>query len=238
MSHEMKTPRRAGAHTRVSLWTAVVLAGVTGCAPLPAPTPTSQGGPPAGQPATPRATVVDTVPSRDAQAVLAAIPDPLAPGERVPAPDHPPARQAPGTAEDSTLVPTPSEPDSGNPQAPVPSPTSTLGERPAPTVLPADTTVAPSSPAPTSSSPPPSSPAAGDTCWRVQIAAPADKAKADRYREAAESQLIVPFVVEREAGLYKVRTRDCTTRNAADVLKRRAVDAGFTGVFRFFTKPR
>ncbi len=44
---------------------------------------------------------------------------------------------------------------------------------------------------------------------------------------------MVPFVVERERGLYKVRTVACVGDEASESLRRRAALAGFTGVFRF-----
>ena len=52
-------------------------------------------------------------------------------------------------------------------------------------------------------------------------------------RSAAESQLQMPVVIEVEKKLYKVRTRDCMTRDAADRLAARADAAGFDGAFRF-----
>ncbi len=56
--------------------------------------------------------------------------------------------------------------------------------------------------------------------------------------EAARSQLGIAIVVEREAGLYKVRTRDCFPAMVADQLKRRAIATGFEGAFRFMKKAR
>ena len=72
-----------------------------------------------------------------------------------------------------------------------------------------------------------------DTCWRVQIAASAERAKAERYLEAGRSQLPAPLQIENERGLFKVRSRDCLGGSAADGLRRRALDAGFDGAFRF-----
>jgi hypothetical protein len=48
---------------------------------------------------------------------------------------------------------------------------------------------------------------------------------------AAQSLLLVPMVIEREKGLWKVRTRDCQSREAADALRRRAIESGFEGAF-------
>ena len=58
---------------------------------------------------------------------------------------------------------------------------------------------------------PPAKPAAGE-CWRLQVSAPEEKAKAESRRGAAESLLLVSMVIEFEKGLYKVRTHDCLTR--------------------------
>lgn len=170
----------------------------------------------------PTAVAPDSAPSRDALDVLATIPEPLAPGERVP----PPAFSA---AAD----------DSGSADVPVPALTPVLGERPLPGVVAAsDTTAPPVSPAPRALVEPPSATGRGaaavtDTCWRVQIAATAERAKSERYLEAGRSQLLVPLQIENDKGLFKVRTRDCLGGAAADDLRRRALDAGFDGAFRF-----
>ena len=68
-------------------------------------------------------------------------------------------------------------------------------------------------------------------CWRVQVAAPTDKAEAEAKRKAAESLLLVPMVIDTESKLHKVRTRDCYARDAADRLRERAVSSGFDGAF-------
>ena len=49
---------------------------------------------------------------------------------------------------------------------------------------------------------------------------------------------MVAVEVEKEAGLFKVRTRDCSTGAAAEDLRRRAVASGFEGAFRFLRKPK
>jgi hypothetical protein len=54
---------------------------------------------------------------------------------------------------------------------------------------------------------------------------------ADATRAAAESQLEVPFVVEPEQGLFKVRSRDCHPRATAERLRDRAAASGFDGTF-------
>ena len=65
------------------------------------------------------------------------------------------------------------------------------------------------------------------------MAAPleSEKEKADGRREAAQSLLMAPFTIVPEKGYLKVRTRDCMTREAADALKKRAIESGFDGAF-------
>jgi len=157
--------------------------------------------------------VVDSTPSEEALAVLKTIPEPLG--------------------------------RSGNPDSvgvPVPSPTQPLGEREgarASAALPESVSAPPSAPPPAAPdvapAGPPSSP---DSCWRVQVLAPPERDRADRMAEAARSQLLIPFVIERDGGLFKVRTRDCMSGAAANDLRRRAVESGFTGAFRFRAKRR
>ena len=67
--------------------------------------------------------------------------------------------------------------------------------------------------------------------WCVQVAAPEDMAKAESRRDAAQSLLLLPFVIETEKGLHKVRTRESWTREAADAIRQRAIGSGFDGVF-------
>jgi len=197
-----------------------------GRAPAPRATPASSPAPaPVAPVPQPVAAAADSAPSRDALDVLATIPEPLTPGERVP----PPEVAAASVDTD----------DAGSAEVPVPALTPVLGERPLPEVVAStDTTALPASPAARALAdppalPPPGSPAAADTCWRVQIAASAERAKSDRYLEAGRSQLLAPLQIENERGLFKVRTRDCLSGPAADGLRRRALDAGFDGAFRF-----
>ncbi len=72
----------------------------------------------------------------------------------------------------------------------------------------------------------------GGTCWRVQLLAPLDAKEAERVRATAASLLLVAVVVEPDKGRYKVRTHDCMTRDAAELLRRRAIESGFTRAFR------
>ena len=55
--------------------------------------------------------------------------------------------------------------------------------------------------------------------------------EAELKRQAAESVLLVPFAIDHEKQRYKVRNRDCLTREAADRLRRRAIQSGFDGTF-------
>jgi cell division septation protein DedD len=225
---------------------AVLLAWLAGCATVPPPAPVPRPEPPA--PAAPASSpesaptgtqvgttasggtitthqaqavapaAVDSLPSRDALAVLSTIPEPLGASE----------------SSDSAGVP-------------VPTPTQPLGDPSgtrATAALP-ETLAAPN-PAPTSA-PPGAAPAAGvstgagaaaDSCWRVQVAAPPEQDRAQRLVDAARSQLLLPFVIEGEGGLFKVRVRDCLSADAANDLRRRALASGFAGAFRFHAKPR
>lgn len=128
--------------------------------------------------------------------------------------------------------------DSARVSVPVPSPTHPLGSTPGGTLTMPDTLAAPpvSPPPATAPTTPPvatAPPKAGGSgpCWRLQVAAPVEKAQGESRRDAAQSLLVVPMVVEFEKGLHKVRTRDCMSREAVDALKKRAIDSGFVGVF-------
>jgi hypothetical protein len=193
------------------------LPGVPPPAASPAPAPAAVAPPAVATP--------DTVPSADALAVLAEIPEPIGSESR-----------ATGSTPRASAPAAPSAPaDAGGGQAdvPVPARTPVLGERPLPEVVaPTDTAAAPAAPAPAVLTAPPAA-AVPDTCWRVQFAAWADRAKAERYLAAARSQLGVPLAIEKEAGLFKVRTSGCVDGAAADALRRRAREAGFDGAFRF-----
>jgi hypothetical protein len=233
--------RRAG--VLVPAW--LLLVALAGCAGVPPygagrpaspPAPGAKSGPTQWVTSSPLDTIIirkgddrvaatpDSAPSRDALDVLATIPEPLAPGERVP-----PAAAA-AVAADA---------DTGAADVPVPALTPVLGDRPLPEVAAStDTTPPPAAPVPRALLEPqpmsgPGTPAVSDTCWRVQIAAWADRKKAERYLEAGRSQLPVPLVIETEKGLFKVRTRDCLNGQDANGLRRRAQDAGFDGAFRF-----
>ncbi len=190
----------------------------------------------------------DSLPSAEALALLDSIPEPLAPGERI----RPRRRPAIAAIVDSSAIsrepaaaPADSSSEQGHADAPVPSPTQPLGDRPGALqrMLAADSAATADSSARArgssgasarprggaSSAPAGSAP---DTCFRVQVGAPAEVARANQLRDAAASQLLVPMVIEKESGLFKVRTRDCYTRESADRLRARAVGAGFKGVFR------
>lgn len=244
--------RRALAALAFSSIVSVALV-VVACAPLPPPgmlaaqtTARRADSTTARAPAPPVvAAVLDSAPSPEAIDVLNTIPEPLRPDERVDAPaDSVPAPGAEAETPGDSLA----EADSSG-SAPVPEPTYPLGLEPPPpdttardtsaAVPPADapsaTSTAPSAPPTT---PAHSAPAIPDTCWRLQVGAPANHAKATSLQRAAESQLLIPMVVESESRLFKVRSRDCWDRAAADLLKQRAVASGFSGAFRFVKKAR
>jgi hypothetical protein len=162
------------------------------------------------------AAVVDSTPSPDALAVLNTIADPLG---------RP-------TAPESAAVP-------------IPAPTEPLGDRSRATATIPDSPAVP--PAASQAAGPAAAAAAPvaatatttapDSCWRVQVAAPPDRERAEGMARAAQSQLGAPFVVEHEGGLYKVRTRDCLAAAPATAMRDRAVAVGFDGSFRFL-RPR
>ncbi|HYM79920.1 MAG TPA: hypothetical protein VEY91_00760 [Candidatus Limnocylindria bacterium] len=236
----------------------------SGSPPVPAQTPVPVSPPPQPTPvgttasggsitSTTPGAVVDSLPSADARRVLATIPEPLRPEERVPAPatSRPqvstvrPAAPAPpdsiGTAASPDSLPGADDDET----VPIPTPTEPLGDRPGsfPRGLPVDTLLAPppSTPpasAPTPARPTPPPPAAPDSCWRLQLGAPNARAKAEPLLAAAESQLLLPMVIETEKGLFKVRTRDCLASAVADSLRRRALASGFTGAYRIASKRR
>jgi len=192
--------------------------------------------------------VVDSQPSAEAIAVLETIREPLERDQRVPPPaGHEPAPKpvpgaVPGARADSAA---PDTSAASEPGVPIPSATVPLGDRPGtlqraglpdslltpsgrPTGGLADTGAAQPGGAPAGKKT-----AGSETCWRVQVAAPPEAPRAQALREAAQSQLVVPMVVEHEKGRYKVRTRDCLSAEAADSFRRRATAAGFAGTFRF-----
>lgn len=223
---------------------------LAGCAPLPQ-TAGSAPVPPASNPSAPAPAVtppaahrgpahasaaVDSTPSADAIRVLAAIPEPLTPSQQV----SPPERAgrtltmaAPESAYDTLRIERAADEDSAG--VPVPATTQPLGNSASGTLVMPDTLSAPAVAPPevqAPAKPPVTQPrVAGKECLRLQIAAPDERAKAESRQEAAQSLLVVPMVVEFEKGLYKVRTRDCMTRESADALKRRATDSGFPGSF-------
>jgi hypothetical protein len=113
---------------------------------------------------------------------------------------------------------------------PVPEPTEPLGERhEAFAKMLADTVeTAPPPPPPAEPRPAQSEP---DSCWRIQVSAPTEKKEAELKREAAESVLLVKFEIVHEKQRYKVRNKECLTREACDRLRRRAIQSGFEGTF-------
>ena len=226
------------------LW-AVLLCSTFGCA-AQTPVPVAQTPPPAAPAPTPtrpattprgnaRRAVVDSLPSPEAIAVLGSIPEPLSTAQTI---DPPVKTQTPVPVVPVPMTPAPSTPaqrDTGFSapsveagydtlkatieSVPVPSTTRPLGTPAEPPPI-----TPPTSPAQPSVAEP-------DTCWRLQVAAPAERAKAVSMQSAASSLLLVPMVIVREAGRYKVRSEECLPRAAADALRDRAVASGFNGVF-------
>jgi hypothetical protein len=175
--------------------------------------------------------VADSTPSADALAVLGTIPDPLGRPTSESAPVPVPA-PTPALGEHPSAT---STPDAGAASGGAKTPSSAAGGAAAGGAAAGGAAAGGGAPAGALGGATKS--AATDSCWRVQVLAPPEKERADRMAEAAQSQLGVPFVVEKEGGLYKVRTRDCLTSNAAQALKGRAIADGFDGSFRFL-KPR
>lgn len=242
------------------------------CAPVAqapatsAPPPTSTGakssGPPApagtsaqkpsAKPASPSSSRSDSLPSPEAERVLATIAEPLGGSQQVP-PDsnRRVTAVAPSAASDTLRV----DLQEGNPSAPVPAPTP-VTTAPAVTFAPPESTAraTPTSPNTTTTPAAPGARATGagaaaaagagaaaapgasaapadGTCWRVQVAAPEAREEAETKLAAAQSLLVVKMAITVEKGRYKVRTADCMTRDAADTVKRRAVESGFDGSF-------
>ena len=236
------------------------LALLAGCAPLalgpaPAPVPAAQAPAPANGAGT---ATPDSTPSRDALRVLASIPEPIAAGDRIPAPDRATLPAPRDTATRHMLVPASaydtlrlapssmmnsmpdSMPDSMSDSIPVPAPTRPMRE-PAPiTLAPPHTAAhAPAAAPPVAATPGPAATSGagakdGD-CWRLQIAAPTERARAQEMQSAAQSQLLVPMATKFEGKRWKVRTRDCMNRESAERLKARATASGFAGVFLVHT---
>ncbi|HEY6098083.1 MAG TPA: SPOR domain-containing protein [Anaeromyxobacter sp.] len=177
---------------------------------------------------------MDSLPSADAIAVLAGIPEALGPGEIVP----PPAIAGAGSAAtrapvDSLAAALADSAGAASDTIPVPVETAPLGDAPGTLARPA----VPDTPPPPPIAPPPVAappkPAGPDTCWRVQFAAPDQSAEAELRRAAAQSLLMIPVVIELKGGLFKVRTSDCLSEDAADRLRARARSSGFADAFRF-----
>lgn len=185
-------------------------------------------------------TQVDTVPSADANLVLNTIPDPLAPftpGAK------PPAVPIPAGPDSVALGAPPDTSGAGADSTqgvPTPEPTAPLGDAPGTpteTALPefapqngAGAAGAGAAGAAGAVAAPPPAPAG--PCWHVQVASWPDQAKSEGLRQTAESLLLVPMTLVNADGHWKVRTRDCLDAEAAESLRLRAEESGFTGAFR------
>jgi len=228
-------------------------AGARASAPAPVPAPMTAAGTAVGITASggtitqtgPAVAPGDSVPSAEAQAVLQTIPDPVS-GEIHPDATTPPAgagHAGPPTQADTAAAPR----DSAD--VPTPSFTQPLGDRPGARAV-TDSAAAIGPPGTAQASPAAGNGGMGgsggaapagntgvavpaDSCWRVQMAAVPEAARAASLREAAQSQLWITMVIETEKKLHKVRTKDCLTAVAAERLKQRAIAAGFKGAFRY-----
>jgi hypothetical protein len=201
----------------------------------------------------PTAAIDSTTPSPAAQRVLGSIPEPLTPAQQALS-----AQAAPAAVDTSRMrAVAPAAAYDSLQAAPVPAATQPLGTETS-TVTMDTASAAPAlsaaggaatstaaagaaagaptgaAAAPTASTAPASSTAAtSGPCWRLQVGAPlaSEKDKADSRREAAQSLLMTPFTIVPEKGYLKIRTGDCMSRDAADALKKRAVDSGFGDAF-------
>jgi hypothetical protein len=208
--------------------------------PAPAPGSATAASAPARSPA------ADSLPSSDAQRVLASIPEPLSPAERVPPPDSIRSHDAaapPDTTHGGIPVPAPTEPlgqssaavdrmTSPDSALAVPGGNAAAGAAAAGAAAAGMSGAASAAGAPNSAAP---AMAPGTPCFKLQVGAPTDAKKADGLKRAASSQLELEFDVAHVKNLYKVRTHDCFNREAVDALKARAVAAGFQGVFAVAT---
>ena len=213
-------------------------------ATIPEPIPLSQVVPPPVATQRAPAAAVDTLRAGAAASGAATFDSLRANGARS---AHPPA-----SSFDSLRADAPEGATTDSANVPVPSPTEPLGDRSGTLTMPESLSVAApetasvTRPAASPASPPqgaaanekpaatpdiPSKPLADGSCWRVQIAAPVEKTEADSREQAARSLLLAPMVIETEGGLYKVRTEGCLSHEAADALRKRAVDSGFEGAF-------
>ena len=197
-----------------------------------------------------------TTPSPAAERVLSSIPEPLTPAQQAlnasaAPPDTMRRAVAPAAAYDSLQaapVPAATQPlgtetstvtmaDSGSAAPGMAAPSATAGGAAPGTstasAAPAAAAAGATGAAAATAAAPSSTSTANGPCWRLQVGAPlaSEKDKADSRREAAQSLLMVPFTIVPEKGYLKVRTSDCMDRDAADALKKRAVDSGFGDAF-------
>jgi hypothetical protein len=186
--------------------------------------------------------VVDTQVSKEGQKVLQTIPDPLAKSAQVPPPvirieaDSTAALALPDSIESPVDSTESVEGDSAS--VPAPEEVQVLGDFTLPVAIP-DSLLAPAQNSiptggfgavgtPVASD----TPAAQDSCWGIQIAAPTEADRAETLRSAAQSLLLVPMKVEASGGRHRVQTRDCVSGEVAEKLRARALDSGFDGTFR------
>jgi hypothetical protein len=218
--------------------------------PTPAPAPHTTTAPASPMPGIPvgttasggvimsgaRPTVTDSLPTADAKAVLETIPEPLPADQRV-APKAGAVVAAGAATGAAAVTPDSTATDTSRAEGdiPVPEEMQPLGDKPG--AVASGSTSAPPPPPPP---PPAAAGAAGaagastatSECWRIQLAAVPEADRSERLKSAAESQLGIPCVVQKEKTLYKVRTRDCQSSASADAIRKRAIEDGFSGAFK------
>jgi hypothetical protein len=193
--------------------------------------------------------VIDTLPSGDAEAVLQTIPEPLSSSERVAAPKSAsssvPSASAGASAGAAAGVGAAGAASAGRGAVPASRDTTAADTTAADTTNASDADVPiPSPRGPSAIGRRPRRRSAPRPCPHRLRAEPSARSRRDDelfYLEtalrpgdaAAESQLDGHWVVEKEGKLYKVRSRDCSDSAPADALRKRAVADGFSGAFRF-----
>ncbi len=232
----------------------VLVAVLSGCAatgpvdlpPASASAPATQAAPPARvAPAAP-GSVAETPPSPEALAVLASIPEPVpaqanagrgGPSAPVPSRETPPQAGVPAAppssspSDSSTRAAIAADSAAASADAanvPVPAPTTPLGAASQAMPPTPELPVVAPPPAPVAPAPIASAAAGADTCWRVQVGAPSERARGRMLRDASQSLLMAPMTLASDAGRWKVRF-ETSERPAVGVFEARGSDV--TGTF-------
>jgi len=129
---------------------------------------------------------------------------------------------APGTLDPSEVV-TPAE------LATIPDPVPSSGTSPPGK----GASAAAAAPAPSSADADSAATSSGQgAAWRVQIFASPDLAQARRVAREASEKFGVPFTIEFEGSIYKVRLGLYSSEEEAQALRERAMSEGYPGAFR------